>query len=74
MATKEIQKHFGAVAIEKGYITLDQLVEARKTQIREEHTKQRFKRIGEIFLELGYIDETQAEEILNDPRVFDRNK
>jgi len=59
------KRRFGFTAVEKGYITVDQLVEAMKIQIKKDCKEGKIVRIGEILLELGYLDESQIEEILN---------
>ena len=65
MAPREATKRFGFTAVEKGYITREQLIEAMRVQIKKDTKEGMIVRIGEILLELGYLDESQIEEILN---------
>jgi len=51
--------------VEKGYITRDQLIEAMRVQIKKDTKEGMIVRIGEILLELGYLNESQIDEILN---------
>ena len=36
MAIKEVEKRFDTIAVEKGFITIDQLLEALKIEVRED--------------------------------------
>ena len=60
-----IEKHFGAIAIEKRFITLDQFIEAMTLQVREDLNSQEHRRIGQILHEMGYLSDTQIKEILH---------
>jgi hypothetical protein len=66
VTTGEIRKRFGFVAIEKGYITTEQLIEAKKLQVREEIATRRRRFIGEILLELRYMDSSECDEVLRE--------
>jgi hypothetical protein len=59
------EKQFGIIAIEKGFITPDMLIEALKTQVEEEVDFQTHRLIGEILLEKDCITAMQIQEILN---------
>lgn len=59
-----IEKHFGAIAIEKRFITLDQFIEAMTLQVREDLNSLEHRRIGQILLEMGYLNDSQIKEIL----------
>ena len=61
-----IEKHFGAIAIEKRFITLEQFIEAMTLQVREDLNSLEHRRIGRILLDMGYIDESQVKEILHE--------
>ena len=52
---KYVQKRFGAIAVEKGFITEDQLVEALKTQATENVIEGKHRRLGEILQEKGLL-------------------
>lgn len=53
---------FGRVALEKGFITEDQLLEARKAQ-EEMESRGDFKPLGEVMVNLGLLTSKQAERI-----------
>lgn len=65
MVRKEVERRFGIVAIERGFITEDQLQEAILIQEKERDKtgKQRF--IGRILADQGLISIAQIDEILN---------
>lgn len=60
-------KRFGVVAVEKGFITLDQLVEAMTVQIIEETEGKKHRLIGQILLSLGYLTLPQINEVMESP-------
>lgn len=59
------EKQFGIIAIEKGFITADNLIETLKIQVEEEIQYKTHRLIGEILLDKGYITPTQIQEILD---------
>lgn len=59
------EKQFGIIAIEKGFITSDMLIEALKTQVEEEVDFRTHRLIGEILMEKDYLTAMQIQEILN---------
>ena len=60
----QFQNRFGFIAVEKGFITADQLIEAFKIQVMEEIENEKHSLIGAILLEQGYITLAQIEEVL----------
>ena len=58
------RKRFGLIAVEKGFITADQLVEAFKVQVLEEIEKEKHRLIGAILFEHGFITLPQIDEVL----------
>jgi len=60
----EFQKRFGFIAVEKGFITTDQLVEALRVQVKEEVERGKHTLIGAILFNQGYISLPQIEEVL----------
>jgi len=62
---KNIQKRFGAIAVEKGFITTDQLTEALSIQARENTEKGVHRLLGQILMDLGYMREAQVEEVVD---------
>jgi hypothetical protein len=59
-----LDKRFGAVAIDKGFISLEQLFDAMKIQIRENTEGIEHRLIGQILWEKGYISSEQINEVL----------
>jgi len=59
------EKQFGIIAIEKGYITPEILIEALKIQIEDEVEFHTHRLIGEILMEKDYLTAMQIQEILN---------
>ena len=64
MPESKLDKRFGSVAIEKGFITIDNLYEAMKTQIFENLSGAIHRPIGQILWEKGFIDTEQIREVL----------
>lgn len=60
-----IEKHFGAIAIQKKFITLDQFIEAMTLQVREDLNSLEHRPIGQILIDMGYLNESQVKEILH---------
>ena len=56
---------FGKIAVEKGFINMEQLTEATLIQKSEERKYVTLRRIGQISREEGYMNEAQIEEILD---------
>ena len=65
MAIEEYEKRFGAIAVEQGYITLEQLLEAMRVQVTEDIEKKKHRPIGQILFELGHMTDAQIEEVLD---------
>jgi hypothetical protein len=63
---ESIRKRFGAIAIEKGFISTEQLISAIEEQIRDEVVKKRHRLIGEILCEKGYMSAEQRDEVLTE--------
>jgi hypothetical protein len=57
-------KRFGVIAIDKGFITKDQLVDALRIQVEEDLSGESHSLIGVILIRLGHLTHGQAEEIL----------
>ena len=62
--TSHSQVRFGMVAVEKGFITGHQLVEAGVIQVREDVEGKPHRPIGEILVELGYMRPSQVQVVL----------
>ena len=48
-------KRFGFMAVEMGFITLDQIIEAMKIQVREDLEKPKHRLVGQILVDLWDI-------------------
>jgi hypothetical protein len=64
METEHLERRFGVIAVEKGFITADQVVEAIKIQVDEDVEKGRHRLIGRILLEQGLMTLSQIDEVL----------
>jgi hypothetical protein len=62
---EHFEKQFGIIAIEKGFITSDILIEALKIQVEEEIEYKAHRLIGEILMEKGHIDASQIQKVLD---------
>ncbi len=60
----EIEKRFGIVAVEKGLITSDDLIEALKIQVMEDLEKGQHRLLGRILLDQGQITIQEIDEVL----------
>lgn len=63
---------FGKLAVEMGYINLDQLCWAMEYQIKEDLSNKPHKVIGQILFEQGWMTPQQIDEVLK--RLFERKK
>ena len=59
---------FGGVAFKKGFITVRQLAAAKNRQVQEDMENKPHRLMGEIFIELGYMDRAQVDEVLEEMR------
>jgi hypothetical protein len=59
-----IKKRFGTIAIDMGFITQEQLVEALTIQVRDNIMKKPHRMIGEILVDQGWLTEDQRQEVL----------
>ena len=55
---------FATLAMEKGFINLDQFTEAMRVQVMEDIAGVKHRRIGEILLEMEYISLSEISEVL----------
>jgi len=63
------QKRFGATAIEKGFITAVELLEAMRIQITEDIELKKHRPIGAILLDEGSITRAQLNEVLRSMNI-----
>ena len=64
MAIEELEKHFGTIAVEKGFINFDKLMEALEIQEREDMGGKKHRLIGTIFFDMGIMSLPQIEKVL----------
>lgn len=64
------EKRFGVLAVEKGFITPDELFEALRVQVQDEIEKGTHRLIGEILLDRNSMTPAQIDEVLK--LIFER--
>ena len=64
MTTQKIDKRFGTVAVEKGFITKEELFEVIKIQISNELQNNERRLIGQILYDKGHITTDQIDDVL----------
>lgn len=69
MGTKDLDRRFGNIAMEKGFVTIDHLIKAITIQVMEEMATGVRKLIGQILYERGQITENQLEEVLKELKI-----
>jgi len=70
MDKKFLEKRFGSIAVEKEFITVEQLVEALTIQAKENVESGEHRRLGRILLDQGLITASQIDEVF---QVLKRN-
>ena len=63
---EKYEKRFGVVALEKGYITADELVNALTIQVQEDIEMGYHRLIGKIFLDQGIMSGKQVSGLLKE--------
>ncbi|MEC7775105.1 MAG: hypothetical protein VYC32_03325 [Planctomycetota bacterium] len=58
-------KFFGEIALEKRFVSAEQLYEALTTQAKNRASGLLEKQLGQILLEMGYMTEEQISEVLD---------
>ncbi len=59
-----LRKRFGTIAVEKGFITDKELIQAIQTQTNENVQDGKHRLLGQILVDQGLLAEDQIEEIL----------
>ena len=62
---KQYEKRFGVIALDKGFITADDLIRALTIQANENIKKGRHRLIGEILLGMDLMSAKQIEEVVS---------
>ena len=60
------EERFGNIAIAKGFITSEELLEALRVQVQEETEKKTHRLIGQILIEQGVISGEQIQQVLSE--------
>ena len=63
---KHYEKRFGVIAIDKGFITVDDLAKGLTVQVNEDRKIMPHRLLGEVFFHMGLMADTQVEEVLHD--------
>ncbi len=63
--TQYLEKRFGIVAVENGFITAEQLIDALKVQILEDVENGKHRLIGRILLEQKAMPLEQIDKVLD---------
>jgi len=71
MVEKELDKRFGTIAVKKGFITQEQLIQAFRIQIEENLEKGEHRLIGAILLDQGIMTMQQIDEVIG---MFGKNQ
>jgi BMFP domain-containing protein YqiC len=66
MKGQTIEIRFGIAAIDKGFITAEQLIEALRIQIIGDIEQKDHKLIGTILLEMGLVTREQIDEVVKE--------
>ena len=61
---KHYLKRFGTIAVDKGFISENQLIKALELQAKENIKEGKHRLLGQIFLDEGLLTEAQVDEIL----------
>lgn len=64
MRKEHLEKPFGIIAVEKGYITPAQVLPAMEMQLKENMEKRTHRSVGEILVDMGYLNRSQCKEVL----------
>jgi len=64
MEAEHLEKRFGVLAVEKGFIRPDHVIDALKIQVTEDIDKGAHRLIGRILLEQGLLTLSQIDEVL----------
>ena len=59
------EKRFGNIAVDQGFITVEQLISAIEIQMKEEIHKGERRLIGQILLEMNVITSDQIKQVLS---------
>ncbi len=63
---KRMKNRFGTIAVEKGFINTEELMEALSIQANENVEEGKHRLIGQILLDMGLLTESQIDEVIDD--------
>ena len=64
MSYEKREIRFGTLAVKMGFITEGQLGKAVSEQMREDLAQNSHRLIGEILVDLGFMDQSQVDQVL----------
>lgn len=64
MTTQSFEKRFGMVAVEKGFVTAEHIIEAIEIQIKENLEQKKHRFIGTVLVEQGHMRHSHIQEVL----------
>jgi hypothetical protein len=62
---EKLKNRFGTIAINKGYITKDQLIRALTIQANENIEEGKHRQLGQILLGEGFLSAEQVDDVLD---------
>jgi hypothetical protein len=65
MEAEHLEKRFGVLAVERGFVRADHVIEALRIQVTEDIDKGEHRLIGRILLEQGLLTLSQIDEVLD---------
>ena len=66
MQTEHLEKRFGLIAVEKGFVTKEQLIEALNIQVIEDIEQGKHRLVGRILLEQGILTIEQIDNVMEE--------
>ncbi len=66
MNTRDPDKRFGVIAVEKGFVTAEQVIDAMRIQIEEDVEGGEHRLLGAILVENGYLTVPHLDDILRE--------
>ncbi len=64
MSEEHIERRFGIIAFEKGFVTGKQIIEALALQVKENLVEEKHRLIGEILVSLGFMTNAEVIEVM----------
>ena len=64
MTTQSFEKRFGMIAVEKGFVTSEHVLEAIEIQLKENMEQNKHRFIGTVLVEQGHMRHSQIQEVL----------